>query len=102
MQQISEDLLSRDSHKPDITRRSALTLGDWRPQDAVDYAIEYYDIGFEFGNQPEYGSTRYAYFVDYTDKVCSSSSSSSFINQKPHTWYRQNITNIIDTVHVIY
>ncbi|XP_038045962.1 polyamine oxidase 7-like [Patiria miniata] len=52
--------LKKNDDIPDISMRSALRIGEWVPQSAIDKAIEWFDYDFEYGEAPEVSSTKAA------------------------------------------
>ncbi|KAK2165637.1 hypothetical protein LSH36_47g00002 [Paralvinella palmiformis] len=57
---LANQLIYDNKRKPDISLRSALALGGWRPRDSLDYAIEYPDMDFDYGQEPEVTSLRHS------------------------------------------
>ncbi|XP_038070408.1 polyamine oxidase 7-like [Patiria miniata] len=53
--------LKQNDDLPDISMRSALRIGEWIPQSAIDKAIEWFEYDFEYAEAPEVSSTKAAF-----------------------------------------
>ena len=60
MQDLTNNLTYTDKKKPDISLRASMALGGWIPRDALDYAMEFYDLDFTYGHEPEMTSTKHS------------------------------------------
>ncbi|XP_038053184.1 polyamine oxidase 7-like [Patiria miniata] len=50
--------LKKNDDIPDMSQRSALRIGEWIPQSAIDKAIEWFEYDFEYADGPEVSSTK--------------------------------------------